>query len=234
MKTKPKYPFTAEQFTALSEEERQAVLAVTEYLGSSNIEISDAGLSGALNLMKRSEGGVPREEIGDDVLQPIRRKFSAIFEIAIELAEAELKERGSKQHTDFNFCLVIDPSFDAETHVVVLDYDRPVCYLHEWREARKFAFANLSKLAKAVLSAKAALVDKAIAFTTKEIRILVEGGVVHEVLNVPPNIQITVLDYDTEGAERECLEISPVDGELCAVSRFFGQNAVERKYEKLV
>ena len=222
MKTKPRYPFTAEQFTALSEEERQAVLAVAENLSSRNLKISDENLSGALNLMKRSEGCVPREEIGDDVLQPIRRKFAAVFEIAIELAEAELKKRRLEEHRDFNFCLVIDPSFVAQTHVVVLDYDRPVCYLHERCEARKFAFANLSKLAKAVLSAKAALVDKVIAFTTKEIRILVEGGVVHEVLNVPPNIQITVLDYDTEGVERECLEISPVDGELCVISQFEG------------
>jgi hypothetical protein len=172
--------------------------------------------------MKKSEGCVPREEIGDDVLQPIRRKFSAVFEIAIELAEAELEKRGLKPHTDFNFCLVIDPSFDADTHVVVFDYDRPVCYLHEWCEARDFSFSDVSKLAKAVLTAKDTLVQKVEQFTKKEIRILVEGGVVHEVLHVPPDIQVTILDYDTEGADEESLGISPVDGKLCAISRYFG------------
>jgi len=222
MKTKHQYPFTAEQFNSLSQEERQAVLAVAEYLSSSSIEISDADLSGALNLMRKSEGCVPREEIGDDILQAIRRKFCAVFEIAIELAEADLKNRGLKERREFNFCLVSDPSFDADTHVAVLDYDRPFCYLHEWREARGFSFSNLSELAKAVLSAKATLVQKVEQFTKREIRILIEGGVVHEVLDVPTDIQITILDYDTEGADEECLEISPVDGKLCAISRFFG------------
>src|SRR6266436_158538 len=99
MKTKHQYPFTAEQFNSLPQEERQAVLAVAEYLSSSSTEISDADLSGALNLLKKSEACDPQGEIGYDVLQPIRRKFSAVFEIAIELAEAELKQRGLKQHT---------------------------------------------------------------------------------------------------------------------------------------
>jgi hypothetical protein len=198
------------------------VIAVAEYLSGSSIEMSDADLSGALNLMRKSERCVPREEIGDDVFQPIRRKHSAVFEIAIELAEAELEKRGLKAHTDFNFCLVIDPSLDADTHVVVFDYDRPVCYLHEHCEARAFYFANLSKLAKAVLSAQATLMQKVEQFAKKEIRILVEGGVVHEVLNVPPDMQVTILDYDTQGVEKQDLEISPLDGKLCAVSRFFG------------
>ena len=154
MKAKHQYPFTAEQFNSLPQEGRQAVLAVAEYLTSSSIEISDAGLSSALNLMKKSEGCVPREEIGDDILQTIRRKFCAVFEIAVELAEADLKKRGLEERREFNFCLVSDPSFDADTHVAVLDYDKPFCYLHEWCEARDFSFSDVSKLAKAVLTAK--------------------------------------------------------------------------------
>jgi len=222
MKAKHQYPFSAEQFNSLPQEGRQAVLAVAEYLTSSSIEISDAGLSSALNLMKKSEGCVPREEIGDDILQTIRRKFCAVFEISIELAEADLKKRGLEEHREFNFCLVGDPSFDADTHVAVLDYDKPFCYLHEWCEARDFSFSDVSKLAKAVLTAKDTLVQKVEQFTKKEIRILVEGGVVHEVLHVPPDIQVTILDYDTEGADEESLGISPVDGKLCAISRYFG------------
>ena len=125
-----------------------------------------------------------------------------------------------KPHTDFNFCLVIDPSFDADTHVVVFDYDRPVCYLHEWCEARTFAFASLSKLAKAVVSAKVTLVNQVTDLQKKEIFVLLEGGVVHSVVDVPPDMQLTTLDYDTEGVEKDRLEPSPVDGKLCVISRY--------------
>jgi len=29
-----------------------------------------------------------------------------------------------------------------------------------------------------------------------------DGGLVHEIVNLPPNINVTVLDYDTEGVEK--------------------------------
>ena len=47
-----------------------------------------------------------------------------------------------------------------------------------------------------------------------------EGGVVHEIVNLPDNIHVTVIDYDTEGVDKERLEISPVDGELCVINRW--------------
>jgi predicted RNA-binding protein YlqC (UPF0109 family) len=47
-----------------------------------------------------------------------------------------------------------------------------------------------------------------------------EGGVVHEIVDLPDNINVTVIDYDTEGVEKERLEISPVDGELCVISKW--------------
>ena len=53
-----------------------------------------------------------------------------------------------------------------------------------------------------------------------EIFLIMEGGVVHEIANLPPNINVTVIDYDTEGVEKERLEISPVDGELCVINRW--------------
>src|SRR5229473_7989928 len=102
MKTKPKikadpeHLFTAAQFNALSEEEPQAVLAVAEYLTSSTTEITDDDLSSALNLMRETEGCVPQEEIDNDSFTPIRRKFAAIYQIAMEMAEAELKKQGLK------------------------------------------------------------------------------------------------------------------------------------------
>ena len=53
-----------------------------------------------------------------------------------------------------------------------------------------------------------------------EIFVIMEGGVVHEIVNLPPNINVTVIDYDTEGVEKERLEISPVDGELCVINKW--------------
>ncbi len=53
-----------------------------------------------------------------------------------------------------------------------------------------------------------------------EIFVIIEGGVVHEILNLPPNIHVTIIDYDTEGVEKERLEISPIDGELCVINRW--------------
>ena len=53
-----------------------------------------------------------------------------------------------------------------------------------------------------------------------EIFVVMEGGVVHEIVNLPQNISVTVIDYDTEGVEKERLEISPVDGELCVITKW--------------
>jgi hypothetical protein len=63
---------------------------------------------------------------------------------------------------------------------------------------------------------------KKTADTTKplEIFVVLEGGVVHEIVNLPENINVTVLDYDTEGVEKERIEISPVDGELCVITKW--------------
>ena len=50
--------------------------------------------------------------------------------------------------------------------------------------------------------------------------LVMEGGVVHEIVDLPDNINVTVIDYDTEGVEKDRLEISPVDGELCVINRW--------------
>ena len=54
----------------------------------------------------------------------------------------------------------------------------------------------------------------------REIFLVMEGGVVHEIVDLPDNINVTVIDYDTEGVEKERLEISPVDGELCVINKW--------------
>jgi len=56
--------------------------------------------------------------------------------------------------------------------------------------------------------------------TPKEIFVVLEGGVVHEIVGLPENINVTVIDYDTEGVEKERIGISPVDGELCLINKW--------------
>ena len=140
----------------------------------------------------------------------------------MELAEVELKKRGLEERKHFNFCLIIEPSYEDTTHVTIVDYDKPICYLHEWSKAWHFGFSNLTELAGAVLSAKGALVNKVTDFQKKEIFVLLEGGVVHSVVDVLPDMQLTILDYDTEGVEKSRIEPSPVDGRLCVISRYDG------------
>jgi hypothetical protein len=163
------YPFTAEQFNELNQEERQVILAVADYLTSTTPEITDQGLSGALNLMKPTEGCVPEDEADEDPVEPIRRKFAAVYRTAIELAEAELKQKGFKKPEQFNFALVIDASFEHATQLTIVDPDKPICYLYEWRKAWNFQFASLAELAKAVLAAKAALVNKVMEVNAKQV-----------------------------------------------------------------
>jgi hypothetical protein len=161
------YPFTAEQFNELNQEERQVILAVADYLTGTNLEITDQGLSEALNLMKPTEGSIPPDEADEDPVEPIRRKFAAVYRTAIELAEAELKQKGFTRPEQFNFCLVIDASFEHATQLTIVDGKKPICYLYEWRKAWHFQFADLAELAKAVLAAKATLVNRVVEFNIR-------------------------------------------------------------------
>ena len=79
---------------------------------------------------------------------------------------------------------------------------------------------QLKRLAKAVLEMKRRLVGKATKSRKREILVILDGGLVQEIINLPANINVTVLDYDTEGVENERLEISPVDGELCVINKW--------------
>jgi hypothetical protein len=163
------YPFTAEQFNELNQEERQVTLAVADYLTSTTPEITDQGLSEALNLMKPTTGSVPPEELDEDPVATVRRKFAAVYQTAMELAEAELKQKGFKKPEQFNFALVIDACYEHATSLAIVDVKKPICYLYEWRKAWHFQFADLGELAKAVLSAKATLVNRVVEFSAKNV-----------------------------------------------------------------
>ena len=220
MKTDTEHPFTAAQFNALNEAERQAVLAVAEYLTSSTTEITDEGLSMALNPMKPSEGGVPFEEIDTSVLLAVRRKFAAVYQPAMELAEAELKKKGFKEREHFNFCLIIEPSHEDTTHVAVVDYDKPICYLHEWSKPWHFSFESLAQVAEAVLTAKANLVARVMELGKKEVYVVLEDGAVRQVEGLPAGKQVVIVDYNIEDVDQSELTPSPLDGELCKLTAF--------------
>ncbi len=213
------YPFTADQYKALTPERRLAIEAVAEYLTGSGVptgaNCTDGEITWTFNLLKPCEGPVPPEEVDGDLLNVIRKKFGAVYEVGLELAEAELKQ---KSYSDFSFCMVVDPSYEDATHVAIVDYHKPICHLHEWIKPWDLSFESLAELADAVLSVKNRLVEK----ITKPIEIFVvmEGGVVHEIVDLPDHIHVTVIDYDTEGLEKERLEISPVDGEVCVINKW--------------
>ncbi len=219
MTTDTEYAFTAEQFNSLTEEERQAVLAVAEYLTSSMIDISDEQLSEALNLMKPAEGCVPTEEVDEELLHTVRRKFAAVYQTALDLAQVELKQHGFEPRKHFNFSLIIEPSYEGSTQVAIVDYDRPICYLYEWSKAWHFNFANLAELAGAVLSAKVVLVRKVTEFNPKELMLVLEHDRVRGVPNLPPDQKVVIVDYDIEDAEGRAIKPSPLDGKPCRLRK---------------
>lgn len=211
------YPFTANQYSALNLEQRQAIEAVAEYLTGDTLTAnqSDEEITGTFNLLKPCKGCVPSEEAGEDLLNAIRKKFGAVYQVGMELAEGELKQRN---FTHFKFCLVTDPSYEDTTHIAIVDYEKPICYLHEWTKAWHLGFQTLGDLADAVLVVKKSLLEKVA--KPIEIFVIMEGGLIHEIVDLPDNINVMVIDYDIEGVEKDRVEISPVDGELCVITRW--------------
>jgi hypothetical protein len=181
------YPFTADQYKALTPERRQAIKAVAEYLTGSGVptgeNLTDEEITCTFNLLKPCEGCVPPEEADSDLLTVIRKKFGAVYEVGLEMAEEELKNQA---YSNLSFCMVVDPSYEDATHVAIIDYNNPICHLHEWIKPWHLSFENLNLLADAVLAVKNRLVEKITKPT--EIFMVVEGGVIHEVVDLPDYI----------------------------------------------
>jgi len=55
-----------------------------------------------------------------------------------------------------------------------------------------------------------------------------EGGVIHNVIGVPPGVEIVLVNQDVEGADPEEVSASPLDGEPCCI-QYFGETAEEGK-----
>ena len=218
-------PFTLEQWHALNDEQKAAINSVAEFLTGFGIteqgKITEEPLSNILNILKPCSGCVPEEEIGEDVGESIRKKFSAVFQIGMEMAERKLNQEGIRQFEVFSFCLLIQPSFDDATHIVIVDYQLPFCYIHEWTKAWNFHFGSLVELADEVLKVRNTLVERVMALPKpKEVYVVLEGGLVREVIGADEQAVITIIDYDIEGADPCEIKISPLDGEACCITKF--------------
>src|SRR4051812_44457606 len=115
METNTEYPFTKKYFDALTDEQKQVLDAVAGFFNdvvlSQGTDLNDEFISETFNLLRPCEGCVPQEEIGDDVNSTIRKRFCAVYQVAMELAEQELHQRGLKEPAVFRFCLVVEPDY---------------------------------------------------------------------------------------------------------------------------
>jgi len=159
------HQFTAAQYTALSDEERDAIQRVANYLIGESLEApDDESLSSTFNILRPCHACecVPNEEVGDDLFVDIQRKFSCVYYAASELAEGEIGRKGFREWRDFAFCFVVDPSYEDATHVAVVDHDqekRPFCYFHEYSKAWHLHFETLQEIAREVLRARDQIVS---------------------------------------------------------------------------
>jgi hypothetical protein len=161
MPEEPDHDYSSEHYATLSEMERVALQAVATHLTGERLDPTDAVmLELTFNILRPCDGCVPEEEIGEDLLEDIRRKFTCIYYTAVERVEADLKAEGLHFFDDFSFCLVTDPCYQDSTHVAVVDLQteiRPFCYFHEYTKAWHFSFANLQDIATEVLRAQSTI-----------------------------------------------------------------------------
>ena len=215
--TLTQYPFTKTQFNGLNQDERAAILSIIDYVtGETPSTINDEILSRTLNLWRSTGLCVPEEEVGDNLHGAVRYKYSAIYSPASAAAEAELASQGVNIPDDCSLRVVIDASFEDATRVAVIDEKQLACYEHHQSNAWQFHFENLAAMAREFLRIKQTLIAKVLAKHT--IFIVMDGGLVQEVRDIPPDVEVQVIDYDTEGADH--LNVSPLDGEACVLTEY--------------
>jgi hypothetical protein len=154
--------YSAAHFRALSEEEQDSLQRAAEHLTGSRLEaIDDEILAATFNILRPTDGCLPDDEIGDDLIGDVRRKFACLYYPAVQLAEEQLAANGLRRFDDFAFCLDVDPSYEGTTHVAVVDLEhsrRPYCYFHHYAKPWHFSFENLKDIAQEVLRAKQIIV----------------------------------------------------------------------------
>jgi len=213
-------PFTRAQWDALNPDERAAVTAVHEQLIGlplpKDIALTDEHLSTALCLLRPlTEAILPDEENDGDVTGGVQRKFHVLHDAARRLAEARLAQFPGRAP---RLRVLVETDAQDHTRVVVFDEDSHRLLFHEDGDAAEFQFADLRAVATKVLAVHDALV--AAVRRERIIHVVVQGGVVQEVTDVPPGIGVQVLDYDVDRAECEHVTRSPLDGEPCVLTRF--------------
>lgn len=216
-------PYTRQQWDALNSEEQQALDAVSVYLHGLPLprrcELTDEAISTALSILRPiNEACVPDDENDGDLTHAIQKKFHAVYHAGITVAQTSLNQQGKKPTQDFNFLLVVETDIHDTTHVVIVDWDSPCRYLHEWTNAMDFQFADLKAIATKVLAVGNSLAEQLL--HPQPIYVVVECGIFKEAHDIPRGIEVHCLDYDVEHLPPEKLEISPLDGEACTITKF--------------
>jgi hypothetical protein len=159
MPQEPDHDYSPAHYASLTELEQAVLQAIATHLTGERLDPTDTEtLELTFNILRPCDGCVPEEEVGENLLEDIRRKFTCIYYTAVERAVEDLKAEGLRFFDDFSFCLVTDPCYQDTTHVAVVDLRpeiRPFCYLHEYAKAWHFSFANLQDIATEVLRAQA-------------------------------------------------------------------------------
>ncbi|MEI7733199.1 MAG: hypothetical protein WCO56_26750 [Verrucomicrobiota bacterium] len=53
------------------------------------------------------------------------------------------------------------------------------------------------------------------------IYVTMDGGLVQEILNLPPGFEVQVIDYDIEGeSDEDRIQVSPINGEACCLTTY--------------
>ena len=91
---------------------------------------------------------------------------------------------------------MIDPDHEDYTYIRVVDPEKGQCFLHEGQKPWNFHFDSLEAIAEAVLSIRNVLVRKVTDALAKEqeIFVVMDGGLIQEMVDIPPGIRITVID----------------------------------------
>jgi len=217
-------PYTQKQWQVLDSERQHVIGSVAEYLSGEKLpaDPTDEALSESLNLLRPCKGCVPDEYAGEELNREIRKKFAAVYWTGVELAIQELQRRGHHSGQEFTLYLVIDPDHEDYTYITVVDPERGCCFLHEGHKPWHFHFDSLAEIADAVLSVRNLLVNKITDALAKEqqIFVVVEGGLVQEVVDLPPSTRLTVIDHDIQETCGENLEKSPLNGQPCYLTHF--------------
>ncbi len=213
-------PFTRAQWDALTPDEQAAVTAVHEQLNGlpppEGAALTDEHLSTILCLLRPvTEAVLPDEANDGDVTGGVQRKFHVIHDAARRLAEARLAQFPGWRP---RLRVLVETDAHDLTRVVVFDEDSLRLLFHENNDTTEFQLAGLRAIAGKVLAVRDALVTAA--RRERVIHVVVQGGVVQEVTDVPPGIGVQVVDYDVDQAEREHVTRSPLDGEPCVLTKF--------------